>query len=90
MEARDVIYVVAMNDYDIYKKVEWLKNCVRKRLLKGQQVTSENLRNCSTMKAITLAAKRIEEKYGGKITKDERELGAIMIADRIIEMAQEC
>ena len=89
MNERDVIYVVAINDNDIHKSIEWLAECVRKRISKGELVSLDYLTRCSTMQKITLSAKRIEEKYGGRVTKAEREYGAKLLAERIYEMATE-
>lgn len=89
MNERDVIYVVAINDRDTHKNVEWLAECVRKRIAKGELVSLDYLARCSMMQKITLAAKRIEEKYSSRVTKAEREYGAKLLAERIFEMAQE-
>ena len=89
MKERDIIYVIAMNTWEIYKDIEWLANCIRKRIARGESIQVEHLAQCSTMRKITLNAKRLEEKYGGRITKEEREYGAHLIAERVIEMAEE-
>ena len=55
---------------------------VQKRKDKGLPIEREHLANCSTMRNITLAAKRAED---GNITKEERKAGGYQIADYILE-----
>ena len=75
-DVRDVIYIVAMNDIEIRKYIDNLTNCIVKRISKGKEVDLEYLAYCSMMRKITLAAKRLEEKCGGYVTKEERNFGA--------------
>ena len=78
----DIVYIVAMNTLHIYKMIEDLARMAQKRKDKGLPIDREYLANCSTMKNITLAAKRAEE---GNITKEERKAGGYQIADYILE-----
>lgn len=78
----DIVYIVAMNTLHIYKMIENLAMAVQKRKDKGLPIDREYLANCSTMRNITLAAKRAEE---GNITKEERMAGSYQIADYILE-----
>lgn len=79
---KDIVYIVAMNTLHIYKMIEDLARMVQKRKDKGLPIEREYLANCSTMRDITLAAKRAEE---GHITKEERKAGGYQIADYILE-----
>ena len=78
----DIVYIVAMNTLHIYKMIENLAMAVQKRKDKGLPIDRDYLANCSTMRSITLAAKRAEE---GTITKEERMAGSYQIADYILE-----
>lgn len=78
----DIVYIVSMNTYKIYKMIENLAMAVQKRKDKGLPIDRDYLANCSMMKNITLAAKRAEE---GNITKEERKAGSYQIADYILE-----
>ena len=78
----DIVYIVAMNTYKIYKMIEDLARMVQKRKDKGLPIEREHLANCSMMRNITLAAKRAEE---GNITTEERKAGSYQIADYILE-----
>ena len=78
----DIVYIVAMNTLHIYKMIDDLARMVQKRKDKGLPIEREHLANCSTMRSITLAAKRAEE---GNITKEERMAGSYQIADYILE-----
>lgn len=71
-----------MNTLHIYKMIESLAQMVQKRKDKGLPIERDHLANCSTMKSITLAAKRAEE---GNINKEERKAGSYQIADYILE-----
>lgn len=88
-DIRDVIFIVAMNDREIVKCIDGLTDCIVKRINKGQLVDLEYLAYCSTMGKITLAAKRLEEKYGGHVTKEERNFGAHRLAEYIISEAED-
>ena len=78
----DIVYIVAMNTMHIYKMIEDLARMVQKRKDKGLLIEREHLANCSTMRSITLAAKRAEESY---ITYEERKAGSYQIANYILE-----
>ena len=88
-DVRDVIYIVAMNDIEIRKCIDNLIDFVVKRINKNQSVDLEYLTYCSTMRKITLAAKRLEEKCGGHVTKEERNFGAHQLAEYIISEAKD-
>ena len=77
-----IVYIVFMNTYKIYKMIEDLARMVQKRKDKGLPIERDYLANCSMMKNITLAAKRAEE---GNITKEECKAGGYQIADYILE-----
>lgn len=88
-DVRDVIYIVAMNDIEIRKCIGNLTNCIVKRISKGKEVDLEYLTYCSTMRKITLAAKRLEERCGGYVTKEERNFGAHQLAEYIVSEAKD-
>lgn len=82
------IYFYVKNERSIYDQVTWLKNCVEKRMKKGQPVTHEHLANCSTMGKITYAAQKYAAKHGETYTKDDRKEAAQLTAKYIIDWAQ--
>lgn len=88
-DIRNVIFIVAMNDREIRKMIDTLIGCVVKIISKGKEVDLEYLAYSSIMRKITLAAKRIEEKYGGHVTKEERNFGAHQLAEYIISEAKD-
>lgn len=88
-DVRDVVYIVAMNDIEIIKMIDTLIGCVVKRISKGKDVDLEYLAYSSMMGKITLAAKRLEEKCGGHVTKEERNFGAHQLAEYIISEAKD-
>lgn len=88
-DVRDVIYIVAMNNIEIRKCIDKLTDCVVNRISKRQLVDLEYLAYCSMMRKITLAAKRLEDKFGGHVTKEERNFGAHQLAEYIITEAKD-
>lgn len=88
-DVRDVVYIVAMNDREIRKCIDKLIDFVVKRINKNQSIDLEYLAYCSAMRKITLAAKRLEEKCGGHVTKEERNFGAHQLAEYIISEAKD-
>ena len=88
-DVRDVIFIAAMNDIEIRKCIDKLIDSVVKRINKNQSVDLEYLTYGSTMRKITLAAKRLEEKCGGHVTKEERNFGAHQLAEYIVSEAKD-
>lgn len=85
LNARELI-LTAENDYQIYKQLDWLANCVAMKVRKGVICTVEHLANCSTMKTIVReTAKNLKKKYGVNCTMPERREACEYLASEIIQ-----
>lgn len=69
------------------KKIEWLTNCIKKKIEKGIEPSLEHLSHCSTVKKIICEAyKSYCETYGYfKFHKDERRATEEYLATQILE-----
>lgn len=77
------------NSSEIYLLIEWLENCVTKRIRKGAAVSVEQLARCSTMKEIIRMGVKMCKEYGEPTAdKEERAAVALQQAENIIEHAR--
>lgn len=89
----NVLTITAINTYEIYKVIAWLKGCILKKIAKGVNPEISVLSECSTMKRIIRAAKRQHTNCGGSIwwgrdyEKEARKEIATYILDEISEEA---
>lgn len=85
------LVLYAENTYEVYRMmyrmIEWLVACVRKRNEKHQPVIAQHLAECSTMKKIFREAARYGMKYAEHYSAAERKEAREILADQIIEEA---
>lgn len=81
------LVLYANNTYDMYRLIEWLVACVRKRNEKHQPVIAQHLAECATMKKIVREAARYGMKYGEHYGEEQRKEAREILADQIIEEA---
>lgn len=79
-----VIYAFSGCLPDTMRKIEWLTECIEKRLVKGQAVTAEHLAESSTIKKIVSESAKYAQRFGEMYTKDEKRMARRKIADKII------
>lgn len=81
--------LMAKNCRETYLKIEWLQNCVAKRIKRGQLCTVEHLAECATMKLIIREAAKNVIYWGGETpTREERREAAVELAENILEQAE--
>lgn len=85
----ELLNIYVQNSREVYLIIEWLTNCVAKKIRKGVTPDLEHLANCSAMKkVITIAAKIQFENEGFKPLREERKRVAYSTAEYIIESAK--
>lgn len=63
----NVLTITAENCRETYCRLEWLANCVEKKLRKGIPVPIDYLANCATMREIVRSAKKMHVECGGEV-----------------------
>lgn len=87
----NLLSITAVNTYEIYKLIEWLRGCLVKKIAKGITPSVDYLAECSTVKTIIREAKKQHINCGGSVWWDrnyEREARrevSKMIIDEINE-----
>lgn len=83
------ICLYANNTREIYVFIEWLENCLVKRLRKGKAVLVETLAESSTIKKIVCSASKLLWEYDGrKATNSDKRAARAMLAEQIVEDAR--
>lgn len=75
----NILTITAINNYEIYKCIEWLKKCLIKKITRGIIPDVNHLSECSTMKKIIRDSKKLHINFGGCVFWDrnyEREARA--------------
>lgn len=73
------------NVYDIYTQFEWLCACCLKQFRKRGGLDLDYLKESSTMKAITRAARKYAAEYGERYTMDEDRAARAYLAASIFD-----
>lgn len=88
---KNVLYITAVNNYEIYKLIDWLRGCLLKKAAKGVIPAVDYLAECSTVKKIIREAKIQHVNCGGCVWWNrnyERE-ARVEIAQMIIDEINE-
>lgn len=80
------IVLTAENDYNYYKVLEWLKNCITKKIKRGQSVSVEHLANCSTMQTFCRNIAKELMQYDIKASLTDRKDAALYLAQSVFDM----
>lgn len=88
-ENANMLVIYSNNSTDLNLVVEWLMNCVIKKIRRGVAVSVEHLANCSTLQNLMRDAVKYAAKHGDprQYSIDDRRAAAYRIADKIIEDA---
>lgn len=74
------------NSRELYCKLEWLANCVAKKVAKGEFISSGHLENCSSVRSlIASGSKKVREMEDYTPGKEERAEAKVLIRRKIIE-----
>lgn len=88
-ESAQMLAIYSDNSRDVYPVIEWLTECVTKKIRKGIAVSVEHLANCSTLQSLMREAVKEAAELGEcrQFSIDDRRAVAYRIADEIIENA---
>lgn len=84
LNARNLV-LTAENDYSTYQNLNWLANCVAKKIRRGVVCTVEHLAGCSTMKTIVRNTAKDLKQFGVNCSMAERNEACEYLAAEIFE-----
>lgn len=89
-ENAQTLAIYANNSRDAYQVIEWLTNCVTKKMRKGVEVNVEHLANCATLRMLMRAVVREAAELGDprQFSIDDRRAAAYRIAEDIMTDAK--
>ena len=89
-ESAQMLAIYSDNSRDVYPVIEWLTECVTKKIRKGIAVSVEHLANCSTLQSLMRDAVKEAAELGEsrRFSIDDRRAVAYRVANTIITEAQ--
>lgn len=82
------IVLTAENDNKYYKVLEWLANCIAKKIKRGQIVSVEYLANCSTMQTLCRNIAKELTQYDINASMLERRAAAQYLSQSVLDMVE--
>lgn len=82
------IVLTAENDYKHYKVLEWLANCIAKKVKRGQSVDAAHLANCSVMQTLCRNVANELKQYDINASMTDRKEAAQYLAQSVFDMVE--